>query len=223
MKKMKIKSEEFLVKMTTYYLIIAMWIGILLSFVSKEIISFVALKDKEFSEAAVILPILIFSQILHVLGYFFGMGIILRKKSWAFSGIIFFSLFVNICLNFFINSYLFTDWGSLSNVFKNIVWSFLKLYLSKKYYQIKFEMNKLIYILIICSFCLGFNYFIEISYTSLIQKNCVKVLLIFLYPLLIYCLVLNQDEKNKIKATFLKKFNLLFTKYFVFFIFKYCF
>ena len=130
--------------MTTYYLIIAMWIGILLSFVSKEIIAFVALKDKEFSEAAVILPILIFSQILLLCSWLllWDGNNITQKKLGFFWNYIFLFLLIFVLIFLLIPTYSLIG-AALATFLSYIVWSFLKLYLSKKYYQIKFEMNKL--------------------------------------------------------------------------------
>ncbi len=118
---------------------------LLISLFSREILMLFARKEA-FWGAWVIVPIITYSYVQHGLGNFVGWGMGLMKKSFHISGTVLAAALANIGLNF-----LFVpQWGMLGAAFATmlsyIVWNVLKAYYSAKFYDLRFEVGRLLHI-----------------------------------------------------------------------------
>ena len=126
-----------------------MFLALLASLFSKEIISLVMLNNAEYLEAWKIIPILLFANVLHGLGNFLGWGIIIREKSFLFSKIMIASLLLNFILNIILIPHFGIIGAALGTLISYIIWSILKMFYSAKYYELFFENKRLIVIILL--------------------------------------------------------------------------
>ena len=129
----------------TYFYLLGCAACLLISLFSQEILMIFARKET-FWVAWVIVPIITYSYVQHGIGNFVGWGIGLMKKSFHLSGIVLVAALVNIGLNF-----LFVpQWGmlgaALATMLSYIVWNVLKAYYSAKFYNLHFEIGRLLHI-----------------------------------------------------------------------------
>ena len=186
-----LKQEEdpaaikgFLRAGATYFYLVGCAACLLISLFSREILMLFARKEA-FWAAWIIVPIITYSYVQHGLGNFVGWGMGLMKKSFHVSGIVLVAALVNIGLNF-----LFVpQWGMLGAAFATmlsyIVWNFLKAYYSAKFYDLHFEIGRLLHITVIGFGLYGLSLLIANSGT--IGTEVALKLLCFLgYPLILW-------------------------------------
>ncbi len=168
----------------TYFYLIGCAACLLISLFSREILMLFARKEV-FWAAWVIVPIITYSYVQHGLGNFVGWGMGLMKKSFHVSGIVLVAALVNIGLNFL----FIPQWGMLGAAFATmvsyIVWNFLKAYYSAKFYDLHFEVGRLLHITGI-----GFGLY---GLSLLVANNrgigtdvALKLLFFFGYPLILW-------------------------------------
>ena len=191
--------KSFLKKMTTYYYALGMGIGLLISFFSYELIKIVLFNNQSIMPAYKILPVLIFGHVIHVLGNFLGWGIILKKKSWTLTLIMFFSLLINIVLNLKLVPLFGINGAAYATLISYFLWSVLKIYFSKKYYQLNFELINLsvITIITILFYLIG-NIYCNL-FDSMLIKYVIKASLLIIYCFFVYFRIIDKEDRKKIK------------------------
>ena len=137
--------RRFLRGGATYFYLLGCAACLLISLFSREILMIFARKET-FLAAWVIVPIITYSYVQHGIGNFVGWGMGLMKKSFHVSGTVLVAASVNIGFNF-----LFVPlWGMLGAAFATmlsyIVWNVLKAYYSAKFYNLHFEIGRLLHI-----------------------------------------------------------------------------
>ena len=168
----------------TYFYLAGCAACLLISLFSREILMLFARKEA-FWAAWIIVPIITYSYVQHGLGNFVGWGMGLMKKSFHVSGIVLVAALVNIGLNFL----FIPQWGMLGAAFATmlsyIVWNFLKAYYSAKFYDLHFEIGRLLHITVIGFGLYGLSLLIANSGT--IGTEVALKLLCFLgYPLILW-------------------------------------
>ena len=176
--------RHFLRLGATYFYLIGCAACLLISLFSREILMLFARKEV-FWAAWVIVPIIAYSYVQHGVGNFVGWGMGLMKKSFHVSGIVLVAALVNIGLNF-----LFVpQWGmlgaALATMLSYIVWNFLKGYYSAKFYDLHFEVERLLHITIIGFGLYGLS--LLVANNRDIRTDVALKLLFFLgYPLILW-------------------------------------
>ncbi len=168
----------------TYFYLVGCAACLLISLFSREILMLFARKEV-FWAAWIIVPIITYSYVQHGLGNFVGWGMGLMKKSFHISGIVLVAALVNIGLNF-----LFVpQWGMLGAAFATmlsyIVWNFLKAYYSAKFYNLHFEIGRLLHITIIGFGLYGLSLLV-VSNTGNGTNIGLKFLFFLGYPLILW-------------------------------------
>ena len=186
-----LKQEEdpeairgFLRTGATYFYLIGCAACLLISLFSREILMLFARKEA-FWAAWVIVPIITYSYVQHGLGNFVGWGMGLMKKSFHVSGIVLVAALVNIGVNFL----LVPQWGMLGAAFATmlsyIVWNLLKAYYSAKFYDLHFEVGRLLHITGIGFGLYGLSLLVDNN--GAIGTDVALKLLFFLgYPLILW-------------------------------------
>ena len=176
--------RHFLRGGATYFYLVGCAACLLISLFSQEILMLFARKEA-FWGAWVIVPIITYSYVQHGIGNFVGWGMGLMKKSFHISGTVLIAAAVNIGLNF-----LFVpQWGMLGAAFATmlsyIVWNFLKAYYSAKFYELHFEVGRLLHITVIGFGLYGLSLLVTNNRT--VEINVALKLLFFLgYPLILW-------------------------------------
>ena len=184
-----------------YFYLLGMFICLFLSIFSMEFIYLIA-QNEEFYSGWVIVPIIAFSHLQHAMGSFFGLGTLMAKKSWYISMNTFFALFLNIGLNFLFIPLLGIIGAALATLFSYFLWNILKMYFSAKFYNLNFELLRLLKITVVgiglylCSLYLTFNFDM---YYSIIGKF---ILILIYFPAFFFIGFFNEKEMQYIKSFF---------------------
>ena len=176
--------RHFLRTGATYFYLIGCAACLLISLFSREILMLFARKEA-FRAAWIIIPIITYSYVQHGLGNFVGWGMGLMKKSFHVSGIVLVAALVNVGLNFL----FIPQWGMLGAAFATmlsyIVWNGLKAYYSAKFYDLHFEIGRLLHITIIGFGLYGLSWLV--ANNAGIGTDVVLKLLFFVgYPLILW-------------------------------------
>lgn len=153
-------------------------------------------RKEEFWGSWVIVPIITFSYIQHGLGLFVGWGLVMMKKSYHLSGVTLISAVVNIGLNFLFVPY----WGILGAAFATmicyIVWNFLRAYYAAKFYDLHFDVRRLLHITVVGFGLYGLS-LLTVNSGSLALNISIKFLLLLCYPLILFLTgFFHKSEKN---------------------------
>ena len=129
----------------TYFYLVGCAACLLISLFSREILMLFARKEA-FWAAWVIVPTITYSYVQHGLGNFVGWGMGLMKKSFHVSGTVLVAALVNIGLNFLLVPQRGMLGAAFATMLSYIVWNFLKAYYSAKFYDLHFEVGRLLHI-----------------------------------------------------------------------------
>jgi O-antigen/teichoic acid export membrane protein len=173
--------KSFLCRYAIYYYILGMWAALAFSLFADSLLNLMMLDNPEFIGAAKVMPYIILASAWHGLGYFLGWGIIIKEKSWTVSMIMFVALVANIGLNFVFIPLFGMVGAAIATLISYLVWNVLKMYYSAKYFQLYFNLNKLLIVtaISILLYVLGTLG----SYTqSHIAEIFIKLVVVCLYP-----------------------------------------
>lgn len=138
-------TTVFIKELMRYYLIIAMPMAIGLSLLSEPIINFLAAQS--FHEGFRIIPLVAISIFLNGLQRNFQLGLLFYKKTNLVMLILLISGIINVILNiYFIPKYGFIAAG-YTTLLSYIVFTFLTIYISRKYFVFNFPYNTLMRVL----------------------------------------------------------------------------
>jgi O-antigen/teichoic acid export membrane protein len=184
-------------RITTYFLFAVMFIGLLISLLSQEVIELMA--SESFLNAYKVVPLLIFAIIMNGMTYIFQTGLFIKKRTSYFPYISTIAALINIS-SLFILVPLFGIYGAgFALVLTTSVEMTLTYIFSQRLYRIDFEYKRLIKIIVVTLII----YFAStlISTNSLWERFFIKICMIFLFPLLLAFLnFYKSDEKEKILA-----------------------
>jgi O-antigen/teichoic acid export membrane protein len=204
----KIHSENanrFFTKTVTYSVFVITWGAIVLSIFSLNFIKIFAL-NADYWSAVNIVPIIAFSYVLanfHTVGF---MSFYYQKKTNIVLYILLASTIVNFFLNLLLIPYLEMYGAAIATYLSYLVSVILIHVFSKKYYYIKWEINKIILVTITGIFLTLPFYLFEIE--NLFLSIFLKISVVISFPLILY--YLNFYDKVEIQ-TFM---NLLKSKIF---------
>jgi O-antigen/teichoic acid export membrane protein len=149
----------------------------------------------------VIIPVIAFSYVQHGLGNFVGWGLVMKNKSYHISANIIAAAAVNIGLNFV----LIPRWGILGAAFATlasyIVWNTLKMYFSARFYDLRFEVGRLLHVTAVGVGIYGLS-LLTVQGESLILDAAIKLLLLASFPfVIVWSGFFHEREKVFIKKT----------------------
>lgn len=176
--------RHFLRVGATYFYLIGCAACLLISLFSQEILMLFARKEV-FWGAWVIVPIITYSYVQHGLGNFVGWGMGLMKKSFHISGTVLIAASVNIALNFLFVPQWSMLGAAFATVLSYIVWNCLKAYYSAKFYDLRFEIGRLLHITLIGFGLYGLSLLVTNNRAMEINV-ALKLLFFFGYPLILW-------------------------------------
>jgi O-antigen/teichoic acid export membrane protein len=136
------RQRAFLRQMTTFVCAASVSMVVFLSVFSSEAIRVLAWGKPEFAAAAVVVPLLAFSQALQGLAAFTEAGISLGNRPAYISGIAITCAAANIGLNFLLVprfGLLGAGWATLTSF---VLWNALHVYFSRRFYRIRFDVRR---------------------------------------------------------------------------------
>ena len=179
----------------TYFYLVGCAACLLISLFSREILMLFARKET-FWAAWIIVPIITYSYVQHGLGNFVGWGMGLMKKSFHVSGIVLVAALVNIGLNFFFVPQRGMLGAAFATMLSYIVWNVLKAYYSAKFYNLHFEVGRLLHITVIGFGLYGLS--LVVANNGTIGTDVALKLLFFLgYPLILWATDFFSESEKK--------------------------
>jgi O-antigen/teichoic acid export membrane protein len=136
------RQRAFVRQMTTFVCAASIAMVVFLSAFSDEAIRVLAWKKPEYAAAAVVVPLLAFSQALQGLAAFTEAGISLGNRPAYISGIAIACAAANIGLNLLLVppfGLLGAGWATLTSF---VLWNALHVYFSRRFYQIRFDVRR---------------------------------------------------------------------------------
>lgn len=195
-------AGKFYSNIFKYLSFILIFAALGLSLYSKEILEIFA-KNPEFWIACKIIPILTLTFVFKGIQYFFSLGFHYVKKT-RFNALI---VMVGVIVNFSLNFLLIPIWGiwgaALTTIVSAVFIMILMYILSQKYYPVKYEIHKFIIVLVVG---IGlFSVSFAINELSFIIRIFLKLLLIGIYPLVLYLFSFYETtELDKMKKFLIK-------------------
>jgi O-antigen/teichoic acid export membrane protein len=139
------RQRAFVRQMTTFVCAASVAMAVFLSVFSPEAIRILAWGKPEFAAAAVVVPLLAFSQALQGLAAFTEAGISLGNRPAYISGIAIACAAANIGLNLLLVpqfGLVGAGWATLTSF---ILWNALHVYFSRRFYRLQFDVRRFLH------------------------------------------------------------------------------
>ena len=170
---------------------------------SKEAIRLLARKE-EFWRGWIIVPFIAFSYLLHGLLNFVSKGITMSKKSWAAS----FSVIVAAFSNIIFNIILIPKWGiigaAIATLISYAIWNSLYIYYSARFYQLYFDLKRLLHITVVGASLYGVSFLIA-NTPHVILNVLIKILILLGYPFIFFFTGFFTDKEKRFIKNFITK------------------
>jgi O-antigen/teichoic acid export membrane protein len=194
------RQRAFVRQMTTFVCAASVALVVFLSIFSSEAIRVLAWGKPEFAAAAVVVPLLAFSQALQGLAAFTEAGISLGNRPAYISGIAITCAAANIGLNVLLVpqfGLLGAGWATLTSF---VLWNALHVYFSRRFYRIKFDVRRFTHAGLAGAFLIVVARAIP-SDLSLMIACPLKAVLVLAYPaLLLLTGFLTPDEWHQLAS-----------------------
>ncbi len=176
-------DKRYYTKLMTYFTFILVWAGLALSIFSKEIIETLTF-NPDYYPAYTIVPIIVFAYVFSGMRNVVSLGMFLTKNTKYIAYITLFIAALNIGLNFIVIPYFGMIGAAYNTLFSFIIYYWLSLKISDRYYKIPFEHKKLFQILGVGIIFYFIAYLIPDI--NIIISITVKIIIICLFPIVLY-------------------------------------
>jgi len=145
-----------------FYLVISLSICAVLSIWGKELIGIVA--TPVYTSAAIVIPLLIFSQIFRISIDITSLGIFLREKTIHYTWLVGLTSGVSLGLNFLLIPILSYQGAAISNMLSNFLYFVIAYNLSQKFFFVKRDIKLISFYIFIIFIVSNVIPILEISY-----------------------------------------------------------
>jgi O-antigen/teichoic acid export membrane protein len=195
-------DKEYYRKVMTYVTYLLVWGAIALSIFSKEIIELFA-GNKSYLPAYEVVPIILFAYVFFGMSMISSLGMYLTSKTTYVAIITIISAIINIVLNFLLIP-IYGILGAAINTFiAFVILYFLSLFVSNKFYKIKFESLRLLLIFVVSLLLMIISYLIKME--SFWENLILKFSLILGFPLILYFTSFYQVSEVRTIRAIIKK------------------
>ncbi len=176
--------RRFTSKSCTYFYILALYICLALSMFSRDLLLIMARK-KEFVDAWKVIPVIGFTFVNHGLGTFFNWGLVMRKKVLCASAIFITAAAISVGLSILLIPKYGIVGAATATMVSYLVWNALKIYFSAKFYDLHFELKRLLHITVVGVGLYGVSIFA--ANTGMVILNVfIKFTILFIYAAYFY-------------------------------------
>ena len=190
-------AKRYFSKVLTYYTLILVFAALTISLFSKELIEVLAL-NSEYWIAYTVVPIISFAFVIKGIQYNFALSFHYAKRTSYNAAIVIITAFVNVVLNIIlIQKYDFPG-AAVSLLLSIFLMMLLSYFLGQKVYHIPYEIYKIGKIIFVGLLL----YFISLLFSGigLWVELFAKVLLVILFPILLYWLkIFDKVEIESLK------------------------
>jgi len=138
------EQKHFIRRSATVYYGVALFLGLLVSIFSKEVVMVMA-RQESYHIAWIVVPFIVFGYIQYGLNNFLGIGLEMKKKAFLLSWILMFAAGINISLNFLLVPVIGIIGAAIATIIGYLVWNVLSAYFSWKHYGQYFEYLRFYY------------------------------------------------------------------------------
>lgn len=191
---------SFHAKAFRYLSILCLWIGLAFVFARVEILH-VFTSDSAYMVSSIIIPILVLGSIIGLLKDIVDVGLYIAKKTKIISLMFLFGTILSIILNLcFIKTFIYFGIYSfigtaISSLCVQIFLFTIEYKLSKKYYHVNYQINKLLITFAVT--LVLFLLYLPSTNMSLYVSIPYRILLLILYPILLYFFKVFSIEEAK--------------------------
>jgi O-antigen/teichoic acid export membrane protein len=195
-------DKRYFTKMLTYLTFVLVWLGLAQSLLSEEFIKFFT-SNPLFKLSYPVVPIVTFAYIFSGTRLVTSLGLYFAQKTRYVALAVVLASVINIVLNFiFIPKYGMIA-AAYSTLFAFIFFHYFVQFMSNRDYYIPFENWKVIKAIFVGCLLFLFVYFIK--FDNFWIKFSVKIIVICIYPLILYVLKFYEAQEIKsIKSLFKK-------------------
>lgn len=188
------EAKNIFSRLTTYYMVVILFIGLAISLFAKDIIFLMA--TPKYYDAYKIIPIIVGTYVLNGMYYMVGTQIFYTKKTKYFPLVIFSSALLNILFNYL----WIPNYGMMGAAWATLVsfaFMFLFMYIiSHKLYPIKYEYSRICKVFLIAGIVYALSF--VFSYDNLFYDIAVKSVVLLLYPVGLF--VMGFFTKSELKV-----------------------
>ena len=193
----KQKNSEYIFgRIFTYFLLLMLFAGLLVSVLTKDLLMIMA--DEQFWAAYQVVPLIVLATTIFSFHYHLNIGIIVAKKTKFLAYINLSNGIVVLILNYLLIPRFGIFGAAWATVFAFIYKAVLTYYFSSKYFQIHFELLRVVKLLVVAGVVYFLCQFItfQVVYVSFLVKTIVVILC---YPVgLFLTQFFSVNEKEKI-------------------------
>jgi O-antigen/teichoic acid export membrane protein len=198
--------EEIFKQVTTYLIFVLSFAGLMISILIKDVLIFIA--APEFLPAYRVVPLVVLGYALYILYYVVDIGIFMNNKNMWYFLISFIAATVNMGLNLLLIPWLSFMGAAISTAVSFALCPLIAFFISQKYYPISYDFTR-IFKIILSALVL---YWIssQISIPILFLDILIKLIILFLYPVLLYFIgFFKPEEIFFIKGRLFQRFGLV--------------
>ena len=180
--KEKQQQKEIFIKMATYSLAISLWLFLLISLLSYDIINIMA--NPSYKPAAQYVPIMAFIAAMWAQGKVLHVGATLKRNTIFGAKLYFFGALISIVSCYLLIPKFGIAGAVISNLIAVIILTAIIYYVNPKFINVNLEWKRIIK-LIICAlliFIIPFNFVLD----NIIMNIGLKLLFIISYPIILY-------------------------------------
>ncbi|MGC9513223.1 MAG: polysaccharide biosynthesis C-terminal domain-containing protein [Fidelibacterota bacterium] len=190
-------------KFLNYFLFVFLWIILAVSVFSYDLVNLMTVTYDEYLAASVIIPTILLALVIRGMGFIFKQTLQMASRTAVIATITITSAVLNIGLNFLMIPWWGMQGAAVATLLSFLVSSGISAWLSEKYFETRYEwlnMGKLflsaalIYLSIYC-----------LPDLSLVSDILAKLILLSLFPLILYLLRFYEFREIETLKNMLKK------------------
>ncbi|MEW6506530.1 MAG: polysaccharide biosynthesis C-terminal domain-containing protein [Bacteroidota bacterium] len=201
-------AKDLFAKILTLFLLAASVIWIVLTlfvsdFASWEVLNGKTIIGKNYLSGLYIVPAVLLGYLFHGLYVNFTAGIYIEEKTKFFPLVTGIGAVVNILVNILLIPIIGILGAALATLFAYMAMSVSLFFISQKYYEIKYEYDRIIKILLLLIFSCGLYYFIHFNYEFTLP---LKFIVLIGFTLALFALnIISRQELLRLIKILLRK------------------
>jgi len=177
-------GKRYQQKMMTYIAFVVVMFGISMSLFSKEIITLMSLKNPEYWESWVIIPITTFAIYFGVFKDLTIMGLNIAKKTGVIALSSVLASVLNVILNFIFIKYIGYVGAAWATVISQVFMLFMVYVSANKHYPVNYEIRKIAVLLLLAGGVVFFGNMI--NGVDILLRAPLKILMVIAFPFVLY-------------------------------------
>lgn len=199
-------SFKYFHKKTTTYMVVAMFfLGLVISLFAKEVLIIFSPNNKEYWEAAIYIPLVVFLKPLTAIRFMFSMGLLFEKKTKSFPIVVTTVSVLNVVLNVLFIPSMKVYGVILASIISFILMDIAYYFIAMKHYKIKYEIGKILFLFVYSTLFLSFNFIFKID--NLILSIFIKLFVLALYLVILYFSGFIDKVEKQFLSGFVKKYS----------------